>query len=416
MRTTRLRRLCLSAGLLISFSIGLAANVQASPTGSLVANNTAFALDLYAQLRGEPGNLFFSPYSISTALAMTYAGARGNTETQMSRVLHFKKGDAQLHSSFGELQRQLNDAQKQGDIQLDIANALWAQKDEPFLPAFLKIAQDDYQANVNQADFKTDAAAGEINRWVAQKTKDKIQGILASDSLNEYTRLVLVNAIYFKGSWANIFMKENTSVQPFHFSTNRQVDASLMHNTAGCGCRYTGNDDLQIVELPYRGLELSMVILLPRQIGAFGQLEQKLSPAFLASQIAQMKEQAVEIFLPKFKLESGFHLENTLTKIGMSDAFGGRADFSGLNGARDLCISAVLHKALAEVNEEGTEAAAVTTVAETAMELDENSPPPPPVFRADHPFIFLIRDTRSGSILFIGRLTDPSQTEPVRVR
>ena len=414
MRTTRLRRLCLSAGLLISFSIGLAANVQASPTGSLVANNTAFALDLYAQLRGEPGNLFFSPYSISTALAMTYAGARGNTETQMSRVLHFKKGNAQLHSSFGELQRQLNDAQKMGNIQLDIANALWAQKDEPFLPAFLKIAQDDYQANVNQADFKTDAAAGEINRWVAQKTKDKIQGILASDSLNEYTRLVLVNAIYFKGAWANVFMKGNTSVQPFHLSTNRQVDACLMHNTADF--RFAGNDDLQIVELPYRGLELSMVILLPRRIGALGQLEQKLSPAFLASQIAQMKEQAVEIFLPKFKLESGFHLENTLTKMGMSDAFGGRADFSGLNGARDLCISAVLHKALAEVNEEGTEAAAVTTVAETAMELDENSPPPPPVFRADHPFIFLIRDTRSGSILFIGRLTDPSQTEPVRVR
>jgi serpin B len=187
-----------------------------------------------------------------------------------------------------------------------------------------------------------------------------------------------------------------------------------MHNTADF--RYAGNDDLQIVELPYRGLELSMVILLPRQIGAFGQLEQKLSPAFLVSQIAQMKEQAVEIFLPKFKLASGFHLENTLTKMGMSDAFGGRADFSGLNGARDLYISAVLHKAWAEVNEEGTEAAADTTVAATATGLDENPPPPPPVFRADHPFVFLIRDTRSGSILFIGRLADPQQTEPVRGR
>jgi serpin B len=411
-----MKRLFLFPLFLVLLSTGLAANVQASPTGSLVADNTAFALDLYAQLRGESGNLFFSPYSISTALAMTYAGARGNTETQMSRVLHFKKGDAQLHSSFGELQRQLNDAQKQGDIQLDIANVLWAQKDKSFLPAFLKIAQDDYQANVNQADFKTNAASAtdEINRWVAQKTKDKIQGILASDSLNEYTRLVLVNAIYFKGSWANIFMKENTSVQPFHLSTNRQVDACLMHNTADF--RYAGNDDLQIVELPYRGLELSMVILLPRQIGAFGQLEQKLSPAFLVSQIAQMKEQAVEIFLPKFKLASGFHLENTLTKMGMSDAFGGRADFSGLNGARDLYISAVLHKAWAEVNEEGTEAAADTTVAATATGLDENPPPPPPVFRADHPFVFLIRDTRSGSILFIGRLADPQQTEPVRGR
>jgi serpin B len=277
MRTTRIFRRVILASLLISFGIGLAAGAQAAATKSLVEGNTAFALDLYARLSGAPGNLFFSPYSISTCLAMTYAGARGDTETQMARVLHFSKGDARLHSSFGELQQQLNDAAKQKGIQLDIANALWAQKGEPFLPAFLKIAKDDYQANVNQANFKTsaDTVTREINRWVAQKTRDKIQNILSPGSLDRYTRLVLANAIYFKGIWAKPFEKAATSTQPFHLSTNSDADALLMHHFDDI--RYTGNNDFQAVELPYSGDELSILVLLPRQLDALGQLEQQLS-------------------------------------------------------------------------------------------------------------------------------------------
>jgi serpin B len=406
MRTTRLFRLF--ASLLISFSIGLAASAQAAGTKSLVEGNTAFALDLYACLSSAPGNVFFSSYSISTCLAMTYAGARSNTETQMARVLHFSKGDARLHSSFGELQQQLNDAEKQEGIQLDIANALWTQERHPFLPAFLKMARDDYQASVNQADFMTsaDAATREINRWVAQKTRDKIQDILSPRDVSSDTKLVLANAIYFKGTWASRFEKAATSTQPFHLSASSQANVRLMHHIDDV--RYTGNNDFQAVELPYSGNELSMVILLPRQVDALGQLEQQLSPAFLARLLAQMKKQKVEIFLPRFKLESGFKLNGTLAKMGMPDAFIWRqADFSGINGFRqDLYISGVFHKAWAEVNEEGTEATAATVVV-LEDRVVAKPPPPPPVFRADHPFIFLIRDTRSGSLLFAGRLADP---------
>jgi serpin B len=410
MRTTRLFQRVILKSLLISIGIGLAASAYAADTKSLVEGNTAFALELYARLSSTPGNLFFSPYSISTCLAMTYAGARGDTETQMARVLHFSKGKVPLHSSFGELQRQLNDAAKQKGIQLDIANALWTQEGHPFLPSFLKIAKDNYQANVNQADFKTsaDAVTREINRWVAHKTRDKIQDILSPGSLDTYTRLVLANAIYFKGTWSSHFEKTATSTQPFHLSTSNQADTLLMHHFDDV--RYTGNNDIQAVELPYSGDELSMVILLPRQIEALGQLEQQLSPAFLARLLAQMKKQNVEIFLPKFKQESCFTLNDTLAKMGMPDAFNGeKADFSGLNGIRgDLHISGAFHKAWVEVTEEGMEAAAVTTVNVTlSLALPEKPPPPPPVFRADHPFIFLIRDTRSGSLLFAGRLADP---------
>ena len=408
MRTTRLLRL--STSLLISFGIGLAAVAQAAQTKSLVEDNTAFAFDLYARLSGAPGNLFFSPYSISTCLAMTYAGARGDTETQMARVLHFSKGESGLHSSFGKLQQQLDEAAKQKGIQLDIANALWAQKGHHFLPAFMKIAQDDYQANLNQADFKTsaDAVRREINRWVAQKTRDKIQDILSPGDVNRDVKVVLANAIYFKGMWASPFEKAATFTQPFHLSTNSQADTLLMHHFDDV--RYIGNGDFQAVELPYSGDELSMTILLPRQVDALGQLERQLSPAFLAQVLAQMKNQKIEIFLPKFKLESTFKLNDRLAKMGMPDAFIWlKADFSGINGLRqDLYIFGVYHKAWAEVAEEGTEAAAATVVVlgDSAV---AKPPPHPPVFRADHPFIFLIRDTRSGSLLFIGRLADPRQ-------
>jgi len=413
MPTPRLFRRVILASLLFSFGIGLTASAQATGTKSLVEGNTAFALDLYARLSGTPGNLFFSPYSISTCLAMTYAGARSNTETQMSRVLHFSNDQPRLHSSFGELQRQLDDAAKQKGIQLDIANALWAQKGHHFLPAFMKIAQDDYQANVNQADFMTsdasaDAVRREINRWVAQKTRDKIQDILSPGDINKDVKLVLANAIYFKGAWASPFEKAATTTQPFHLSTNSQADALLMHHVANVS--YAGNGDFQAVELLYSGDELSMVILLPRKIDALGQMENQLNPAFLARLLAQMKKQNVDIFLPRFKLESRFELNDTLAEMGMPNAFNPlNADFSGINGIRqDLSIFGVYHKAWAEVAEEGTEAAAATAVVlgDSAV---AKPPPRPPVFRADHPFIFLIRDTRSGSLLFAGRLADPGK-------
>ena len=395
--------------LLLAFGLRLPAGAQTVQAGSVVEDNTAFALDLYAHVSRTPGNLFFSPYSISTCLALTYAGARGDTETQMSQVLHFSTDQRQTHSAFGELQRQL-DAQKQKGIQLDIANALWAQQGEPFLPAFLKIARDDYQASVQQADFSTsaDVVTREINRWVAQKTEDKIQDILSPGSVNDRTRLVLANAIYFKGAWASRFDPAATSPQPFHVSESDQAEVPLMRRVADAG--YAENNDLQAVELPYCGGGLSMVILLPRQIGALDRLEQQLSPGFLAGLLAQMEPQKVEVYLPRFKLEFGLTLNDMLAQMGIPDAFLlEKADFSGFYGPRfhgRVNISGVFHKAWVEVNEEGTEAAAATVVSLAAHFAMER----PPVFRADHPFVFLIRDTRSGSVLFLGRLADPRGT------
>jgi serpin B len=396
------------ASLLPSLSGEFARAAQPSQTQALVDSNTAFACELYAQLKPSPGNLFFSPYSISTALAMTYAGARGNTETQMAQVLHLGQDQPAVHRAFGELQRQLAEADQQKGIQLSLANALWAQQGHPFLPAFLNIGKDDYQASLNLADFKTgaDIARREINGWVARKTRDKIQDILPPGSLDSATRLVLANAIYFKGVWAATFRKTGTYPQPFHLSTTSQTDVPLMHHLDDV--RYMETDDFQAVELPYSGNVLSMVILLPRQINGCGQLEDRLTPALLSDSLAQMKMQKVDIYLPRFKAESGFALNATLASMGMSDAFGLKADFSGMDGSRRLSISGVFHKAWVEVNEEGTEAAAATVVG-----LFERSarkpPPPPPVFRADHPFVFFIRDTRSGSVMFLGRLADPTR-------
>jgi serine protease inhibitor len=368
--------------------------------------NQTFACELYAQLKAKEGNLFFSPHSISTCLAMTYAGARGDTEKQMAAVLHFNQKQDQLHSAFGALQRQLNEASARKGVELSVANALWAQKGHPFLSEFLKIGTSQYSAKLNQTDFKTqpDAAIQEINRWVAQKTTDKIQDILAPGSLDDSTRLALVNAIYFKGEWGKAFNKSSTFPHPFYLNKNREVSIPLMYRTDKV--RYMEDDSIQAVELPYKGNELSMVILLPADIEGCSQLENSLDVRNLSNWLNKMKPQEVHLLVPRFKMESSFNLLPVLEKLGMRDAFNGSANFSGMDGTTDLFISLVSHKAWVEVTEEGTEAAAATAVAVSFK--GKSDEPQRPTFRADHPFIFLIRHNRSGSILFLGRLADPT--------
>jgi serpin B len=391
------------------FRFGSLLGARSPDPQPLAAGNTAFALDLYSHFRTVPSNLFFSPFSLSTCLAMTYAGARGDTAIQMARVLHFDLSSQELHSAFGQLRRQLAAAGGRSGLALHIANALWAQKGHPFLPALQQTAATEYDAAVHQADFQTQAAAAieEINRWVAQRTSDRIRQVLPPGSLNEITFLVLVNAIYFKGAWAKPFDKTDTSLQPFHLAGNRPCDGPLMHHFDHI--RYMDNAQFQAVELPYRNYGFSMVILLPRKTDGCGELEQRLTPELLANALSQMKPQEVEIFLPRFKLQSSLRLDTALAAMGMPDAFKpAKADFSGIDGTRSLFISGIFHQAVGDVNEEGTEAAAATAVAMMALCIEE-PPPPPPIFRADHPFIFFIRDTQSGSLLFIGRLADPSE-------
>jgi serine protease inhibitor len=384
----------------------------AEPTlGPLVQGNTAFALDLYAQLRTQGGNLFLSPYSISSALAMTYAGARENTAAEMEKALHFDLGQAGTHPAFRELQGRLADIEQEGNIQLAVANSLWPQQDYPFLPEYLDAVKAAYDSVVAPQDFmgNTEGARRTINQWVEKKTRDKINNLIPPGNLDALTRLVLVNAIYFKGKWAAPFKPGQTAPANFFIAPESVVQVPLMSQTRRAS--YAEFDDCQAVKMLYAGGELSMLVVLPRDKGGLAALEAQLTPARLAEWRAGLGEREVRIFLPKFKLTWGaFKLNDPLKALGMAAAFDpALADFSGMDGHPGwLYVGLVLHKAFVEVNEEGTEAAAATAV---VMQLRAMRPAPPPDFRADHPFLFLIQEEETGTILFMGRVADPTKTE-----
>ncbi len=371
-------------------------------TAAVVSGNDAFALDLYARLRGQEGNLFLSPYSISTALAMTYAGARGETAAQMRDVLHFTLEDERLHRAFRSLIDSTTPGQD-GGYALSVANALWGQEGYEFLPAFLDLTRTNYGAGLRQVDFvgATEAARKTINAWVEEETQEKIRDLLAPGVLTPYTRLVLTNAIYFKGDWASQFKESNTADAPFTLAGGENVQVPMMHQTEDF--RYLETDDFQAISLPYVREDLSMVVFLPKETDGLTAFEEQLTPERLSQWLGGLYKREVRVFLPKFTMTSQFSLAEVLSEMGMPDAFTDAADFSGMSGKRDLFLSAVIHKAFVDVNEEGTEAAAATAVVIAATSVM----PRPVTFRADHPFLFLIRDNRSGSILFMGRVMDP---------
>jgi serpin B len=385
-------------------SVGHTNAEESSMIKKIVQNNTAFALDLYQQLQPSKGNLFFSPFSISAALAMTYAGASENTAGQMATVLHFTADPDHLHESMGQLISQLNSVQKETDIELKIANAIWTQKGYPFLDEFIRIVRQSYLAELNQADFVAaeDAARQAINSWVEQQTDQKIKDLIPPKVLNDLTRLVLVNAVYFKGFWESQFKPADTMDLDFWLSADTTVTVPLMHQEHKFG--YWENEWLQVLEMPYKDEPLSLVVLLPKEIAGISDLEQKLTTENILTWQNSLRKRKVIVLFPKFKLESEFSLNRILAAMGMADAFDPqRADFSAMVGRKELYISAVLHKAFVEVSEEGTEAAAATGVVVSAMSAGHV----PPIFKADHPFVFYIRDNASQSILFLGRLTDP---------
>ncbi|NQT51969.1 serpin family protein [bacterium] len=392
--------------------VTVASTVLAAPPAAdvkgVVAGNNAFALDLYAKLSQEKGNLFFSPYSISTALAMTYAGARGNTETQMATALHFGLGQEPLHAAFHNLLEATRGGDKRG-YQLSVANALWGQQGYGFLDQFLKVTQAHYGAGLRQVDFRgaTEAARQRINLWVEKQTNGKIKDLIQPGILDELTRLVLTNAIYFKGDWASQFKKAATRDAPFTLAGGKTTTAPLMYQRQKFG--YAESRDAQALEMPYVGEDLSMIVLLPRKADGLAALEASLSADTLNGWLGRMRHpRTVRVYLPRFKMTSAFRLGQQLKVMGMPDAFNARkADFSGMDGREDhLYIAAVIHKAFVEVNEEGTEAAAATAV---VMKARSARIPRDPVFRADRPFLFLIRHKPTGSILFMGRVADPTK-------
>jgi len=365
-----------------------------------------FAFDLYGRLRSEQnGNLFFSPQSISTALAMTYAGARGETAAEMARTMHFSLPQDRLSAAYAELLRALRPPGGTQSYRLSIANRLWGQRGMPFLEPFVAVTRRDYGAELGLADFTTNAegARGEINGWVAKQTEQKITDLIPARVLGPDTRLVLANAIYFRGDWAQQFEKRATRDQPFHVSGGTAVDVPLMFAKLTIGFAAQPDAALTVVELPYKGDDLSMLVLLPHAVDGLAGMEARLTAENVYRWRAGLERQDVLVYLPRFSIESGFGLASTLAAMGMPLAFSGRADFSGMNGQRDLSISTVVHKARVDVDEQGTEAAAATGLAVGVRGI----PPAPPTFRADHPFVFLIRHNPTGAILFLGRMTNP---------
>jgi len=375
---------------------------------AVVNGNNRFTTDLYARLKERTSqNLFFSPYSISTALAMTYAGAAGETARQMAEVLHFTAAEPELHQAMARLRRRLlGDTPK--SYQLRVANRLWGQQGYEFLPGFLQTTRNDYGAELAVVDFaRSEEARQTINQWVERQTEEKIKDLLAPGVLGASTRLVLTNAIYFKGNWQQQFNKNATQDAPFHLSADKTVTVSMMHQGERFG--YRAFDDLQVLEMPYAKGELSMIVLLPKKIDGLSQLEQKLTPENLQVWAKELQWQKVMVYLPRFKMTSQFGLKDTLQAMGMTLAFDDRkADFSRMSRSEGLYISAVIHKAFVDVNEEGTEAAAATAIGMRAMAASPQREQPP-TFRADHPFLLLIRENQTGAILFVGRVMNPKE-------
>jgi len=384
---------------------GLAATADNATTDPVVEGNTRFALDLYGQLSGEKGNLFLSPYSISSALAMTYQGARGETAKEMKKTLAFSADD-KLHPGFLALNDQINGSpDKKRGYQLSVANALWGQQNYPWNKDFLAAGEKFYGAGVKDVDFigATEKARVAINDWVEQKTEKKIKDLLKPGILTVDTRMVLTNAIYFKGDWASQFKKDLTKDKAFRTADGKSENMPMMSQKGKFA--YAEDQQVQVLRMPYVGKELEMVVVLPKAVDGLARVEKGLTPNNLGRWLEATRETTIEVTLPKFKVEKDFALKPVLSKMGMPTAFTRAADFSGMATAERLEIADVIHKAFVDVNEEGTEAAAATAVVVTTKSL----PPPSPRFVADHPFLFLIRDTRNGSILFLGRLAEPTK-------
>jgi len=379
--------------------------VAESELVQLVEGNSEFALDLFRVLRTEKGNLFFSPYSISMALAMAYAGARGSTATEIAETLHFSLSQDRLHAALNSVSLNLarRAAESQGEFKLTVANSFWGQKGHPFLPDFLDVLAVNYGAGMHSVDFAKapEACRRAINDWVNEETNGKIKDLLAPGAVSSLTRLVLANAIYLKALWPVPFPKELTAERPFYLLDGREVRVPTMETRLITG--YMEGDGYRGATLPLRG-DCSMVVLVPAA-SRYEEFERSLDARTLNRILTSGEPRSVHLFLPKFGYSSEFKMRDVLSALGMGSAFGSAADFSGIDGTRDLWISDVVHKACVGVDELGVEAAGATAI----LLVGSPPPPPPAELRVDRPFIFILRDSRTGTILFLGRVVNPKE-------
>lgn len=390
-------------------------NVPSEDIDALSAGNTQFALDIYqALISGAEGGFFFSPYSISVALAMTYAGAENNTETEMANALHFTLPEERLHPVFNAVNIALN-SRGQGaagadgkGFRLNVVNSIWGQTGYAFLDGFLDVLAKNYEAGLRLLDFVAAAEASRttINDWVEEKTEDRIKDLLPPGSIDALTRLVLVNAVYFNAAWLSQFEEEMTETGNFNTLGGQSVQTSMMKQTENFS--YLDGEGFTAIELLYDSRELSMLLIVP-DVGQFETFEAGFTPQKLSEIVAALSSERVALSMPKWTFEpEGISLTPLLQGLGISDAFNPiAADFSGMDGSRELYISDVVHKAFVKVDEAGTEAAAATAVIVGTTSL----PPPPVPFDIDRPFVYIIRDLQTETILFIGRMTDPTKTQ-----
>jgi serpin B len=380
-------------------------NVSPADFATVVDGNTEFATDVYREIRTKPGNLFMSPHSISTALAMTYAGANTNTAAQMEHTLHFTLPGDQTHAALNKLDLELasraaNAMSGTIPFRLKTANAIFGQQDKTFMQAFLDTLARNYGAGLRVLDFASDpdGARLTINGWVEDQTNDKIKDLLPPNSVTSDTRLVLTNAIYFSAAWDEPFKSEETADRPFRLADGTTISVPTLHQTHERG--YGVGEGYKVAELPYDGGQLSMVVVVPDDLATF---EASLDGQRVKDIITSIHTYSLELSLPKFKFDAPLGLKEVLTNLGMTDAFdAGAADFSGIDGTRNLVISDVLHKGFVAIDEKGTEAAAATAVLVT-----DTSAPEPATLAVDKPFVFFIRDRPTGAILFVGRVVDP---------
>jgi serpin B len=364
----------------------------------------AFTIAAYRQLAKGDANLILSPFNIGTALSMALAGAGGRTAEEIQSVLHLRH-DSTYDAALGALLGELAKAGNAEGSELRTANGLWVQKGFDIRRAFTDILANDYHAPLVPLDFagNSEGARSQINRWTEEQTKERIKDLFPAGSLNSQTRLVLTSAIYFYGKWQDPFVPSHTEPAPFTLPGGGTAQASFMNQTSHFG--YAETPAAQILEMRYAGTGFAFDVVLPKTAGGLADIEKSLTAENLTAWVGSLGARNVQVSLPKFRAESEFSLRKALSTLGMPAAFTDQADFSGIDPKRGLAISEVVHKAFVDVSEKGTEAAAATgiTMRATAMRMPE----PPVVFRADHPFLFMIRDTRSGAVLFIGRLMNP---------
>ncbi len=397
--------------LIPAFSLILlsATNSSSISEDTVIQGNTKFAFDIFNQISSKSNdNIFLSPFSISTALAMTYVGAAEQTAEEMKNTLHFGENNLDFHNAYSTYVQQLEN-NALGNIQLSIANKIWAQKKYELKPQFININREAYLSDIALMNFaeKPEESRLEINQWVENKTQQKIKDLIPSGMITTDTRLVLTNAIYFKGDWANQFEKENTKDKPFYKLDKSELTTPFMHQRLHI--RYFEQNEYQMVMLPYQGYKHSMIVVLPNKKTSIENVATMMSTN-LFSDLAKSRERDVMLELPKFKILQSVNLNDPLKELGMNQAFASEANFSNMTKVDDdLHISAILHKAFIEVDEKGTEAAAATAVVMTVECISVSNPELPVSFIANRPFLFYIIDNQTNGILFMGRMMNPKK-------